>query len=137
MLTFDGFADEAERKTYEGSVPSTSDNTTEPSFLNLGGANLDFPELKAIDDLLSDSFFSLTGLEESSTKETDDKSSKSSPFTLKSDELLAENKDAGDQQTLFSQSSSSSSVSSAPLPGQSNSCGWPWRCTRRSAGGRT
>ncbi|QDZ17993.1 hypothetical protein HOP50_01g04990 [Chloropicon primus] len=104
-----------EQKVYDGSVPSTSENSSDPSFLNVGGSGLDFPELREIDNLLSDSFFSLSTLEEESNKGTESKSSKSSPFTLQSDELLEGISKKGEddqkvEQSLFSPSSSSSSV---------------------------
>lgn len=135
VMTFDDFTTEsAERKAAiaDNAAPSTS---SDPSFLDLEGANLDFPELKAIDDLLSDSFFSLTALEDSSTKEEGSKTTKSSrtttssPFTLPSEDLAAERGDPGVDSTplrnmraledaLFSPSNSSSSSGDAKGKGK-------------------
>ena len=117
VMTFDEFTNETENKVYDSFVPSTSDRSSDPSLLRLDetskSSSFDIPELKAIDDLLSDSFFSLSALEDSSRGETGtgSKSSKSSPFSL-----LLEEHEAGDKEskTLFSHSGTTSS-SSSPL----------------------
>lgn len=106
VMTFDDFLEGAE-ELLERSAPSTSNNSSDPSFLNLVDST--FPELKTIDDnLLSDSLFSL---DESATKGTESKSSKSSPFTLIEDEL-GEQAGPGPrpEEGLLSPSTSSSSV---------------------------
>ena len=106
VMTFDDFLEGAE-ELLERSAPSTSNNSSDPSFLNLVDST--FPELKTIDDnFLSDSLFSL---DESATKGTESKSSKSSPFTLIEDEL-GEQAGPGPrpEEGLLSPSTSSSSV---------------------------
>jgi hypothetical protein len=117
VLTFDGLSKGSD-------VPSSSitDNSSDPSsLLHLEEASksstLDIPELKAIDDLLSDSFFSLSTLGDSSNRDASSKSSKSSPFTFimdddeddddKGKQRLPSRKGTAEDLKLFSPSSSS------------------------------
>ena len=114
VMTLDDLSNETEKLLGSSFIPSTSENSSDPSFLNFDGSSksspLEFPELKAIDDLLNDSFFSLSALEDSSNRDTESKSSKSSPFTLQT-----ESEDKKSSQDIYSPSSSSSSV--LPLGG--------------------